>query len=149
MGLKGPEAQFLLKSWCSVQIIKICEFIDFPIISSDFTEIAEIPRRARWPRTTCPGLVKQSKLHRFRRGKSSQGSPEPARIIKNRIFGIYSEFNGILQEIVKFSDFLVNSTRIWYFGGLVLEWLYFLWNFNDSGHPICLNSIKFPDFHLI
>ena len=123
--------------------------MDFPMISLNFLEIAEIPRRAHWPRTTCPGLIKQSKLHRFRRGRSSQESPEPARIIENHIFGISSDFCGILPEMVKFSDFLVNSTRMRYFGGPVLEYLYFLWYFNDSGHPICSNSIKFHDFHQI
>ena len=66
--------------------------MDFPMISLDFLEIAEIPRRAHWPRTTCPGLIKQSKLHRFRRGRSSQESPEPARIIKNHKLGISSDF---------------------------------------------------------
>ena len=99
----------------------IYDFIDFPIFSTHFWEIAEILRRAHWPRTTCPGLIKQSKLHRFRRGKSSQECPVTARITKNHIFYILNDFSQISPEIVEFSDSLVNSTRIRYFGGPVLD----------------------------
>ena len=93
MILKGPEAQI------SVKILHFLENQEFPIfpetsrVSLKFLEVAEIPRRGHWPRPSCPGLTKQSKLHRFRRGKASKGPPRPPETTKihdlNRIHGIH------------------------------------------------------------
>ena len=60
-------------------------------------------------------------IHRFRRGKSSQECPVTARITENHIFYILIVFSQTSPEIVKLGDSLVNSIRIRYFGGPVLD----------------------------
>ena len=73
-------------SW---EIKQFQQFLEIFRISLKILEIAEIPRRGHWPRPSCPGLTKQSKLHRFRRGKSSQESSEPVRTSENHKFCVF------------------------------------------------------------
>ena len=61
-----------------------------------------------------------------------------------RITGIahlFWNFTEVSVEIVISSDFHWFH-QIEYFGGPVLKSVYFLRNSNDSGHPVCSESIK-------
>ena len=76
------------------------------MIPVNFLEIAEIPCRTHWPRTTCPDHEKPKELHRFWRGKSAPGSPKSAQIFPKLRFSHFGRpFSGISVEIAKFDDF--------------------------------------------
>ena len=86
------------------------------MIPVNFLEIAEIPCRTHWPRTTCPDHEKPKELHRFWRGELARGSPKSAQIVQNHDFRTSDDF------LVKFhSEWwnLVNSG--------IFQWNSVLW----------------------
>ena len=150
MILKGPEAQFLLGILIipgnTVKSRNLWIFQWFHWISWKSRKSLAAPTGRGQPAQALWNKANYIGSGGVDPHRNPQNQPGSLKII---YFAFPVIFCGILPEIVEFSDFLVNSTRMRYFGGPVLEYLYFLWYFNDSGHPNCWISIEFHDFHQI
>ena len=98
---------------------------------------------------TSPDHEKPKEIHRFWSRKSARESSKSAQILKIVIFALWMTFQWNFSRNGEIWWFLVHFSKMGYFGGQVLEWLYFLRNFNDSGHPFWPKSIKVGEIPLL